>query len=1154
MAKNKTRKKKGISLATKIARDKNEVLNRKKFSGHGKPQIVKGTTIISKASEGIVALSQARLEQPRKSIHRLKNLLATKSMRNQLVPCNFPENYQIRDDFKYPYTDYGLEFDLEFESLILASFGEEISAFLSIKEQFDNAFLIGDIVKAKALLSEAFKSFGYSNWYLSSYISVLYVEDKHKEILEYSNEVIKAIKDNNFNEMSKVQIEYVFSRGDKGVSFERYYFAIQNQAEEFRISKDSIRTEHIDFDHFYSPENDYKFLSEAIAENSSNNIIDRYLNYKRILASCALQKVDIENIKSTLISLNNSVKDKVLNNILYTWGIVTATVDATDEKLIKICDSYMAGDYEKVIKESEELLQESPTTTSCIEIYVKSLIRCDKQSELEGTVSNFITEILGLYKTGGKLEYIKNLQKEFLRFYHCDWAFFLKLQCHKFTPSIPQKSLERLYLFVDIQSSLANPFSKIRFDNSVIEKLSFRSPSFEAVNSEPYQLDSETLKQIDDKRLLKLQGDHLFNNGNYDEAKRVYLELSKSGDSLFQIHALSKSLSCDFECARYPQTISEISGLLVESQIPNQLPIIKVSNYIIESKNNGLSVDELVDRAIVIFFYNKLKNNEKSHFLTLLCENVFEELEIEKPEHFDVAKSNKYAFLAEKVLKPEVIESFDIFDSQESVYIFRILLIQHLFSANSSQSKEQSRKSDLFQTFDKLVKEKCVSECGSGRIEVDTLAIKNGLLQNYSHMFEYIKTLNYEGFKEEDYLQLVNDKESYNVSSNELFSKLLELYLKVRDEYTISPLYGLDNFLNMNIRHGGIVNLLWSSIKKNKLSYLKNKKGFYEVDKYWDEQYPYMIDKNRQVLHQAFITFSQDIDKLVQKAKGWIHINTGEFHNEEKLFSFPTDSDDIEILGAEVEGIHSFEIFIDKVVDRLDERTETALKEIESLINGQLRTEINDSFSKLAENIKGIFHLEQLNKQIKLSQRETNERIDELITWFSWKNETTQPYVLGASIEAAKEMAISLHPQFKIEIELIDDVTRSLKGETFRRFVTVFLILIDNAVIHSGLPDYLNMSFHIMEDSDGKVLVKSKNFIDKSKVETTIDKSNKINSIINERYILEASEESGSGTFKIKKILSFDINVNNNIEIVIDKTESSYSIEMTLDLGELYEE
>ncbi|HHQ4530946.1 TPA: hypothetical protein ACSP1Y_004803, partial [Aeromonas hydrophila] len=173
--------------------------------------------------------------------------------------------------------------------------------------------------------------------------------------------------------------------------------------------------------------------------------------------------------------------------------------------------------------------------------------------------------------------------------------------------------------------------------------------------------------------------------------------------------------------------------------------------------------------------------------------------------------------------------------------------------------------------------------------------------------------------------------------------------------------------------------------------------------------------------------------------------------------------------------------------------------------------------------------------------------VTELIGWMEWKNETTQPFYIGSSIDSAKEMAQSLHPGVKININISDQLPLLIRGSFFRRFTTIFLILIDNAIIHSGYNNSLNIFFSNITGIENSIIISISNLITPHQLETSKVKTKRIDSLINTNYIDGANEESGSGLFKIKKIITYDLKIKNHISLSISDKSNEYKIDIILD-------
>ena len=1145
----KQKRKKGMSLASKILNQATVLI---KKSVNKQTKVEKGKKgklhVTKRQIKGASYLSGLRDKSPSESLHDLRNILAIKSLRNNIIPYSFPKNVEIKESVRYKDSIHGLHFDLEFETIILNSFGEEISVFLSLKQKFDEFILKSDLSKASVVLDEVFTLFGYSNWYISSKLNLIVERGDSKEFLDCHKQVTEEFRINQYNNLSEVHLSYPFIRCDKGVSYERYTFAIQHQSEEFKLSRNSSSIEQIDFAHCYSPEKKYEFLSKIICEHSSHNIIDRYLNFRRIISSCHLHnKLDGFNF-STIEILYQNTHDELLKNILYLNEFMDFSCDVNDKEIANICSLYFKGDYESTSKLCEELIDRKPTGTTVVDIYVKSLIRINKRPERGDLINNIINSIIDLYICDNKSETIKVLSKDFLRFYHCDWSYFIKLQCEKFLVIYDGKQIDFIYRFLELNHSLANIFSRGEY---------IGNDNLNVVNKESLLLDSEDIKRNDDiekGRKLKVLGDDFYTKAEYGIAYIYYEKLSIIDDVLYKDHALSQLALCLFRQGKLNDAFNLISNLIKVSSNSIYPCIKEVSLEIITSDNSSSGLSQLIDRAIILNTFNAFKNKNYSYILTLICEDILERLGVFSSDDIKVDIHNYFLF--EKVFTFDVMETFDIFESKNEILLFRFVILQKLVNFKNLKMKEgdvDSLKAEMFRTLEKLVKEICIIDCGSGRIEVDTISVKTNANTKFLNEFDTLRKSEKIPFKESDYTQLRKDTNLYEYSTNAFYAKTLELFYKIRDEYTISPLYGLDNFLNLNIRHGGIINLLLGPIKTHKIFYLKNDKGIYERENYWFEQYVYLNKENRELIDDALRSFSRSIDKEVQMAKGWIHINTGEFSESEKVFNFLVNPSVIEELGKRAaEGV-GFENFVNLVIDFLINETNNALEEIKKRLDIILRKNLDNCFDTLFSDIKKISRLDELKRKIRLSQREVNEKVSELMTWMNWKNETNNPFLIGSSVSAAKDMAKTLYPNVEIKIISEDNARVAIKGDFFRRFVTVFLILIDNAVNHSRIKDVINLSIIVGSSEDDNITIFFQNEFNPSAYDEIYNKIMKILPEINNNYIEGANGESGSGLFKIKKLFSYDMRINNHLDISLDSTLFMFNFIVTLKKVELYE-
>ncbi|MDP5147566.1 hypothetical protein ORI98_14075 [Shewanella sp. ULN5] len=1126
MTKKRTRKK-GLSLQSKIIK---QVVGLKKKPS-SKVVTVDGKPMTNRV-DPTITLSITRALPEKESLHKLTNMLKEESTRDRAVDCKFPPTFCIKSNFRYMDSIHGLDFDVAFEATILSSFSAEISSFIKLSDEYDILLLSSKLDIAELKLEQIFSDFGFSNWYISSKLNLLSEKGLHSESDDFRNEVIEYFNLNKSDSLSEVYSNYPFIRCDKSVSFERYSFSIQHQSEEFGVNGNN---DIICFSHFFSPSKKYDNYSDIISENSANNIVDRYLGFRRILQSTYLNGIKLSRHLDAIKKLVNDIDDKPLKNIVALITKSKINKDNHDEELIRICDLYIKGKYHDVISESEKLLSKKSNLVSINEIYIKSLIRCDLKSGLNNLLGIICNEIAELYTSSDKRKSIITLQKYYLRFYHTDWSYFIKLHCDKFSHSLDQFNTEKLYAYIDIYSSLLNPFTKL----DLVSKLPLEHIS-QKILLEDYQ-NNDNFDLVDGSRKLKIIGDRYYKNANFDDAIPYYEELSRNKDFLFSEYAQSKLISCYYNLGHYDKAIHSLARLIIDGKGQNLLPTKEVYDYIYNEDKDGLTEFQLVDRAIISNQHYKLLGYKDGEILGLLCEDILDSMGIDEAKNIHIPDGDEFTYFFKEVLLPPALEKIDIFESSEEVYIFRFYILKSLLSKLDNAELRE----DLFRNFEKLIKETCVTECGAGKIEVDFLSVKNSLTKRLDKTFKSIKESEKEKISESDYTNVTTKKGTVILSNNSYFVSVLDFYLQVRDAFTLSPTNGLDYFLNMNIRHGGIVNLLWGPAKKHKLSYLKTDKGHFEKNKYWFDQNPYISPQTRSVLDDAFRSFSIGLDKKIQEIKHYIHINTGEFSDKEKAFNYLTDQEFVEHLISNISKETPIEDILDLILDNLVSSTNESLDSLKDYINNDYRKSINDLFDALrCEITNSRYRFDELTRKVKLAQREMNEKVDELMEWMAWKNETSQSFLLGSSIDAAKEMILELHPNRTFDINAQDLNKQFIKGEHFRKFVMIFLILLDNTVVHSKDEEPIKIKICI-DIINNKLRLKIVNKVNPNDCSISQGKVKAINEKINSTYIDDANKESGSGLFKIKKVITNDIKSNNIITVYLDNRD--FGVEIHLD-------
>lgn len=95
----------------------------------------------------------------------------------------------------------------------------------------------------------------------------------------------------------------------------------------------------------------------------------------------------------------------------------------------------------------------------------------------------------------------------------------------------------------------------------------------------------------------------------------------------------------------------------------------------------------------------------------------------------------------------------------------------------------------------------------------------------------------------------------------------MALLYKITNAYTLDKLYGLDQSLNMGIRHGGFVNLLWAPLKRNNISAKKHDENKFSPNPVWRTDFGYFKDSILDGIDNALVEFNKKANAIINQAK-----------------------------------------------------------------------------------------------------------------------------------------------------------------------------------------------------------------------------------------------------------------------------------------------
>ena len=138
----------------------------------------------------------------------------------------------------------------------------------------------------------------------------------------------------------------------------------------------------------------------------------------------------------------------------------------------------------------------------------------------------------------------------------------------------------------------------------------------------------------------------------------------------------------------------------------------------------------------------------------------------------------------------------------------------------------------------------------------------------------------------------------------------------------------------------------------------------------------------------------------------------------------------------------------------------------------------------------------------------------------------------------------SFSDSFTPDITDIDSQIR-LKGSTLPSVVDIFKILFDNVIKHSGLSDNLVAKVSVHQ-SQAQVMIQVSNIVAPNSV-CTKNMDTIISQLSNWETSGSINREGGSGLYKIKKILSVDLQCASTISYSYE--EDTFLLSITADFG-----
>ena len=880
------------------------------------------------------------------------------------------------------------------------------------------------------------------------------------------------------------------------------------------------------------------------------------------MLSCVFQSDNVQ-IQALLIpyvkKLCVYIEDPFLDNIVFQWEHhYYKFYSYENDAICNIFNLYSVGNYQDSNCLAGAFLRSNIKFFPLIELYSKSCIHLPNFIPLTEETSLFNTIARKLHqlfaRAGNTKDTLADLSKIYYKHLDTDWAHELKIVVDKFNSK----------LMVLEDCSLKNLHSSISAPDLIFDFESIYLPSFLGQATHAYKNSVSTQLSVavrthDIKLLESLEID-------YNRKKRYLASLlaeTKSCEALTILDQIKED--CVNSAIRLEIDAIRIRAHLNLGELQKAIEIFvptfcQNSNFIYmgyidrifeEIKAGNCDVRSSILTPIICslyFNYYPAHRNIDDIVLIVCYDEYLESCGVTKPSALleIVPKSDMFIRFLAEVCVPSVMERSLSFESEDDVLRERNIICSAL--AELDPENRDKYNDELRRHTNTLLVRLAQREIEIGKIYVDIDSLRPLLLQEVCDLVERFFQNRYDNL-----LTLINN--AANTQNNSIYfypltpaglrELLEEIIKKVRNIFTADNKYGLDGTLSVRIRHGTLESQIRSCFEKHRLITTKGFDGRYKPNHYWQAEIG-----SSETINSIFSSFSEKIDSKIASIKNeLIQIKT-ETKNPNGWFDFSIDSNLLSRFESKMYTINSYEEFEAYILDLMMAITEDCLE----TIRDSFSKEINDYFQQALIDLEteldlytGSLCFQGLRVQIAAARTDITAELNNISEWFRCtQSDSFMNYNLSLATELSYQTYQHAHPEcsLKCTYEQIDN-SIELFGRTLRNVVDILIILLDNVVKHSGLLS--NHSAKISARKENNLLVLSvENPISTSCIDTAhiMEISNQLGSWENLGII---NREGGSGLYKVKKILSVDLNCTNQINLLC--REDTFLVEIRAELG-----
>ncbi len=1027
---------------------------------------------------------------------------------------------------------YTIDDTMAWIAISLMPFVAEIKTYLGYKKQIEKKLLLGQFEPVLAYISEIEADCGRSVWAESVKFSYYYFSRNDDGLLDY----YKTLDD--VDEYTAMKLSYEFGKSRSSSNYSYFLKSLNRQQEDLRIKGLNKYGDFFKFSNLFDPSYEYDGLENIISIYSKSRLVDLYEFFIRMSKYLYLRGIGLPNTKKVLNEYGKDIGDSNLNRIYFSDTVPNFENKTTS--YLEIVDSYLRQEFDVVVEKCEGILSYDPGFSILYEIYARSLTSQGSECGLTGPVRNIINSISNILSEN-KIEDNKEvLSKIFLNLDVFDWSYHLKSVMEVFSSKSKLKS--KNYDFSDMCNVYVNPFNVAQSD-ACMEYYELTGLDLVGLKQFVCLVNNADVDEFELPmwRVYKTKAEYFFRLGQYSDSSLYYKKmLSLKNKGIGDNEIRYKMLLSDVASNNVRPVVKEMAECLLDGCSAHLLPIDNAVELLLKDLRRDDDDEFLIACAIVLHFYNHSSGlRDVTQNISNVVENLFCNNGVTDLSEVSVGDWEASLFILTHVLTVDVIEGFIVLSSDEvDSYIFKMRVCREILEADYEVDKLHliNEHNSLF---NRMVLSSVMKNMKDGKINVEKESLRTLLLDGMENDLSKLPSL----FNESETMPVSERgiKGGVTFTDNEFYMLVARMIDKIIFEYSSNKLYGLDNSLNVGIRHGGLVNHLWAPLMVSEIHVVKSANGEFQTAHILEDFKLLTIDASNYI-KQAFKEFFIEIESCILDFKNNCYVDYGEFaSNDNRFFSFSLKRDILDKFVDNFKNKYTDAELIDGVFELLDEKLEVDLKVVRDEKLPELYRAVDEKFASLVGGIDVAPR--ELIDRVCYARSQFLIRVDDLKKWFDWSSESESTFYLGAAQMNSGNIVSSLYPSTTILRNKIESVNIQFDGRYFTTFTSIFTLIQENAVKHCGSIDKLKFE-QKTSFRDDVLIIESKNRVVGSGLIGLPENIKNINDLLDLNNLDRASADSGSGIFKIKRIITSKLKLESDMKISFANGEFSIHIKI----------